>query len=256
MPPDSLTLQPEREPLGTLLRYWRGQRGRSQLDLSLDAGVSQRHISFIESGRSAPSRDLLLVLARALDIPLREQNELLLAAGYAPVFLESSWDAPEMASVLRAVDRMLQQHKPHPALLMDRYWNVLRTNDAAPRFFGSLTDLSHYPKPRNLLRLMFDPEALRPYVENWEQAAAALLDRVQREVVGHVVDQKTVALLESLHAYPGVRELKTLRSHLPVVPLTFRKGGERWSYFSLITIVGAPNIVPAQELKVECMFPL
>ena len=243
--------------LGALLRYWRGQRGKSQLDLSLDAGVSQRHISFIESGRSTPSRTLLLDLASSLDVPLREQNELLLASGYAPVHAESPWDAPEMAIVMSAVERMLHQHEPHPALVMDRYWNVLRTNGAAPRFFGSFIDLSQFPKPRNLLHLMFDPAGLRPFIENWKETAASLLQRVHRETASHVDDSKTIELLQSLNVYPGVEKLKLpAKTQLPVIPLVFVRGNERWSYFSLITTVGTPQSVAAQELRVECMYPL
>ena len=166
--------QPESE-LGDLLRYWRRQRGKSQLDLSLDAEVSQRHISFVESGRSVPSRELLLSLAKTLDVPLREQNVLLLASGYAPVYLESTLEAPEMNIVRRVVEWMLRQHEPHPAIVMDRYWNVLRTNEAAPRFFGSFIDLSKWPKPRNLLDLMFHPDGVRPFVENWDEVASGLL---------------------------------------------------------------------------------
>src|SRR5215475_606668 len=123
--------------LGNLLRYWRHERGKSQLDLSLDTGISQRHLSFVGSGRSTPSRDLLLIVSEKLDIPLRERNVLLLASGYAPVYEESSWEAPEMAIVTRAIDRVLLQHEPHPALVLDRYWNVIKTNEATPRFFGS-----------------------------------------------------------------------------------------------------------------------
>jgi transcriptional regulator with XRE-family HTH domain len=156
----SISQQPEHD-LGAFLRYWRQQRGKSQLDLSLDTGVSQRHISFVESGRSVPSRELLLSLAKTLDVPLRERNILLLASGYAPVYLESTWDAPEMAVVNRVIDLMLRQHEPHPALVLDRYWNVLKTNDASPRFFVSFVDLSKRQKPRNLLHLMFDPDGMK-----------------------------------------------------------------------------------------------
>lgn len=120
--------------LGALLRHWRDMRGISQLDLSFNAGVSQRHISFVESGRSVPSRQMLLDLAQALDIPLRERNTLLLAAGYAPMYADSAWNAQEMRSVTSALGRMLRQHEPFPALVMDRYWNVLMTNDQHRRF--------------------------------------------------------------------------------------------------------------------------
>jgi transcriptional regulator with XRE-family HTH domain len=243
--------------LGDLLRYWRHQRGKSQLDLSLDTGISQRHLSFVESGRSAPSRDLLSIVSEKLDIPLRERNVLLLASGYAPTYEESSWEVPEMAAVTKAIDRMLLQQEPHPALVLDRYWNVIRTNEAAPLFFGSFVDLEARPRPRNLLDLMFDPAGMRPFVERWEVVAAGLLPRVYCESVGHIVDQKTVELLQKLEKYPGVKTLSAVpRTHSPVLPITFVKGRERFSYFSLITTVGTPQSITAQELRIECMFPL
>jgi transcriptional regulator with XRE-family HTH domain len=254
-----MTQQTEHE-LGSFLRYWRQQRGKSQLDLSLDAGVSQRHISFVESGRSTPSRELLLSLARTLDVPLREQNILLLASGYAPVYLESAWDTPEMAVVNNVVDRMLKQNEPHPALMMDRYWNVLRTNEAAPRFFGSFIDLSKWPKPRNLLHLLFDPDGLRPFLEDWHVVASGLLHRVYREAIGHVTDKKTKELLDDLKKYPGVTALsasiKNVKDQVPVLPITFVKGNVRSSYFSMISTVGLPQDITAQEFRIECMFPV
>ena len=243
--------------LGDLLRYWRHQRSKSQLDLSLDTGISQRHLSFVESGRSVPSRDLLLIVSEKLDIPLRERNVLLLASGYAPIYEESSWDALEMAVVTKAIDRMLLQQEPHPALVLDRHWNVIRTNPAAPRFFGSFVDLEARPRTRNLLDLMFDPAGMRPFVENWEVVAAGLLQRVHRESVGHIVDQKILELLKKLEKYPGVKTLSAIpRTHSPVLPITFIKGSKRFSYFSLITTVGTPQSITAQELRIECMFPL
>jgi transcriptional regulator with XRE-family HTH domain len=252
----SISQQPEHE-LGSFLRYWRQQRGKSQLDLSLDTGVSQRHISFVESGRSVPSRELLLNLAKTLDVPLREQNVLLLASGYAPVYLESTWDAPEMAVVTRAIDLMLKQHEPHPALVLDRYWNVVKTNDASPLFFGSFVDLSTRPKPRNLLHLMFDPEGMRPFVENWEEVASGLLQRVHREAAGHVTDKKTSELLNDLKRYPGVKGLSVGQEiQAPVLPITFIRGSERISYFSIISTLGLPQDVTAQEFRIECMFPM
>ena len=242
--------------LGELLRYWRRERGKSQLDLSLDTGISQRHLSFVESGRSSPSRDFLSIVSDALNIPLRERNALLLASGYAPQFSEERIDAEQMAIVTRAIDRMLRQHEPHPALVLDRYWNVIRTNDATPRFFGSFVDLEKRPKPRNLLDLMFDPTGMRPFVEEWEKVACGLLQRVRREAVGQVLDAKLQELLKRLRQYPGVAELKApLAPQSPVLPITFRRGDERLSYFSLITTVGTPQCITAQELRVECMFP-
>lgn len=253
--PSALTT-PARHETGNLLRYWRQQRGKSQLDLSLDSGISQRHISFVESGRSGPSRELLATLSQTLDIPLRERNVLLLAAGYAPAYKENDWDDPEMAVLTKAIDHVLKQQEPHPALLMDRYWNVLKTNDAAPRFFGSFIDLSSKPTPRNLLHLMFDPEGMRPFIEDWEEVASGLLQRVHRESIGHVADKKTIELLTDLKKYPGVTELRGVRkNHGAVVPITFVKDRKRLSYFSLITTVGTPQSITAQELRIECMFP-
>jgi len=242
--------------LGELLRNWRQERGKSQLDLSLDTGISQRHLSFVESGRSVPSRDFLSIVSDALNIPLRERNVLLLASGYAPLYSDQSIDAEQMAIVTRAIDRMLQQHEPHPALVLDRYWNVIRTNEAAPRFFASFIDLEARPKPRNLLDLMFDPVGMRPFVEEWDKVAAGLLQRVRREAVGQVVDAGIAKLLERLRNYPDVAALKPrLEPQSPVLPITFRRGDERFSYFSLITTVGTPQCITAQELRVECMFP-
>src|ERR1700739_3262550 len=128
--------RPAANPAGTLLRRWRDMRGKTQLDLSIDAGISQKHISFVESGRSTPSRQTLLDLAQALEIPLRERNELLLAAGYAPVYDQEALDAPAMTSITKALKRMLHQHEPFPAIVMARPWDVLMTNDASPRFFN------------------------------------------------------------------------------------------------------------------------
>src|SRR3984893_2253435 len=172
--------------LGALLRHWRDIRGRSQFDLSLDTGVSQRHISFIETGRSVPGRQTLLEIARALDIPLRDRNTLLLAAGYAPIYAEGAWNAPEMRSVTKALERMLRQHEPFPALVMDRYWNVLMTNDAAPRFFGCFIDMAARKAPRNMLHLLFDPNGMRPFIANWEDVAKSLFQRVKSEATGGV----------------------------------------------------------------------
>jgi transcriptional regulator with XRE-family HTH domain len=250
--------EPSINEFGALLRYWRDRRSKSQLDLSMDAGVSQRHISFIESGRSVPSRQTLLGVAQALDIPLRDRNSLLLAAGYAPIYSESAWNAPEMASVTRALERMLRQHEPFPAVVMDRYWNVLMANESSPRFFSCFIDMAARKSPRNLLHLMFDPEGMRPFITNWEEVAKGLLERVYRESVGRLVDDKTKELLAALLAYPEVKpEWETVRSQAaaPVIPLGFVKDGRALNYFSLVTTVGAPRTVAAQELRLECMFP-
>lgn len=250
--------------LGVLLRHWRDTRGRSQIDLSLDTGVSQRHISFIESGRSVPSRQTLMDLAQALDVPLRERNTLLLAAGYAPLYAEGAWDAQEMQSVTRAMERILRQHEPFPALVMDRYWNVLMTNEAAPRFFNCFIDMAARTGPRNMLHLVLDPQGMRPFVANWEAVAQSLIQRVYRESVGRVIDEKTQELLSALLGYPDVKaEWKNpsalgataVAPVMPFIPLSFAKDGQVLNYFSMVTTVGTPQTIAAQELRIECMFP-
>ena len=244
--------------LGVLLRYWRNLRGKSQLDLSLDSGMSQRHLSFIESGRSGPSREKLMALAQALDIPFRERNTLLLAAGYAPLYADDAWDAPGMQSVTKALHRMLRQHEPFPAIVMDRYWNVVMANESAPRFFDCFIDMKAREGRRNLLHLMFDPEGMRPFLANWEQAAEGLLGRVTREAVGRAVDETTKQLLAALLAYPDVRtewKVPQVSSTMPIIPLSFVKDDVLLHYFSMITMVGTPQTIAAQELRIECMFP-
>ncbi|MCK9686317.1 helix-turn-helix domain-containing protein [Scleromatobacter humisilvae] len=246
-------------PVGDLLRQWRAVRGCSQLELAMDMGVSQRHISFIESGRSSPSRALLLGLSNALAIPLRDRNALLLAAGYAPMYAEPAWDAAEMRVVHRALERMLKQHEPYPALVLDSHWNVLMTNEAAPRFFSQFVELARYPKPRNLLRLMFDPQGLRPFVANWDAVAASLFQRIRREAVGGVIDDATRDLIEELLAMPGVSaDWRTAEASAtsPVVPIRFLHDGRETSWFSMVSTVGTPQTLAAQELRVECMFPV
>lgn len=246
--------------LGDLLRYWRQVRGVSQLDLSLEASVSQRQISFIESGRSVPGRPTILSLAQTLDVPLRERNALLLAAGYAPVYSEAPWNAQEMHSVVRALERVVRQHEPFPAIVMDRHWNVLMTNDAAPRFFNHFVDMTSRKEPRNMLHLIFDPQGMRPFVDDWDNVSRTLLQRVHRESVGHVIDDSTRRLLDELLAYPDVpRDWKahapSATPTMPVIPLGFAREGVVLRYFSMVTSVGTPQTVAAQELRLECMFP-
>ncbi|WP_109478681.1 helix-turn-helix transcriptional regulator [Paraburkholderia sp. C35] len=250
--------------LGDLLRYWRDVRGVSQLDLSLDAGISQRQISFIESGRSVPGRETLLTLAQALDVPLRERNALLLAAGYAPVYSEAPWNAQEMQGVIRALERVVRQHEPFPAIVMDRHWNVLMTNDAAPRFFNCFVDMAAVAArraPRNMLHLMFDPHGMRPFIDDWDNVARSLLQRVRRETVGRVIDDDTASLLDQLLSYPDPpHNWKAAQvpsaSAMPVIPIGFIHDGAVLRYFSMVTSVGTPQNIAAQELRLECMFPV
>ena len=244
--------------VGVLLRRWRSARGESQLDLALKAGVSQRHLSFIESGRSVASRRKLLDLADVLDIPLRERNALFLAGGYAPVYPEPAWNDPQMESITAVIQRMLKQQEPFPAVLMDRYWNVIAANDSTPRFFNLFTDMSLRPKPRNLLHLIFDPAGLQPFINDWDKVSSSLLGRIHREAVGHVLDEQTQSLIAALLAYPGA-EINGDRRHspepLPMIPIGFKKDGAVLNYFSIISTVGTPTTITSQELRIECMYP-
>ena len=250
--------------LGVLLRHWREVRGKNQLDLSLDTGVSQRHLSFIENRRSAPSRQTLMDIAQALDIPFRDRNELLLAAGYAPTYSETAWNTQEMESITKALGRVLLQHEPFPALVMDRYWNVLTTNESTPRFFNCFIDMAARKGPRNMLHLVFDPKGMRPFVAHWENVAKSLIQRVHREAVGRVIDEKTKELLAALLAYPNVKtewkfpkavSAMPVTRDMPMIPISFLKDDKVLNYFSMVTTVGTPQTVAAQELRIECMFP-
>jgi transcriptional regulator with XRE-family HTH domain len=234
-------------------------RRLSQLALAAEASTTQRHLSFIESGRSQPSREILLRLARVLDVPIRERNQLLLAAGYAPLYREAGLADEQAAQVRAALERMLDAHEPYPAVVMDRHWNVLTTNSAASAFFGWLLGDREIEQPPNVVRLIFDPDGLRPHVVNWDAAAEALLQRVHREAVGGVPDQETLALLERVLSYPGVPpewsapDFRT--PPLPVVPLEFERNGLAVSYFSAVTTLGTPQDALLQEIRIESMFP-
>lgn len=244
--------------LGRLLKVWRGIRGLSQVELSLETGISQRHLSFIESGRSAPSRHTLMIVADGLEMPFRERNQLLLAAGFAPAYGDESWDTAALTVVRHALDRVLIQHEPFPALVMDRYWNIMMANESLKHMLGSFVELERWSKPRNLLQMIFDPTGLRPFIADWDRFSAALIQRVRREAVGGAIDEATQTLLDSLHAYPDavVGPTDGYTPDLPVIPLTLVDADRRLSYFSLVTTVGTPRTPGPQELRIECMAPV
>jgi transcriptional regulator with XRE-family HTH domain len=246
-------------PVGELLRFWRRTRRLSQLALATEVATTQRHLSFIESGRSQPSRAMVLRLARELDVPIRERNQLLLAAGYAPLFPEGGLEDEQAAHVRAAVQRMLAAHEPWPAVVMDRHWNLLRTNRAAELCFGWLLAGQDPPQPPNVIRLMFDPSGLRPFVANWEAVAESLVQRVHREALGGVPDPVTRALLDEALAARGVPagwRLPDLGTPpLPVVPVRFARDGLELSYFSAVTTLGTPQDALLQEIRLESFFP-
>ncbi len=229
----------------------------SQLVLSTEAGVTSRHVSFIESGRANPSRDMVLTLARALDVPLRERNQMLLAAGYAPLYRETGLDADSMAQIRSALQRVLTHHEPFPAVVMDRHWNVLLSNDAATAMFDWLLDGVEPDGAPNIVRLMFT--RLRPFLANWEVAGQSLIHRVHREAVGGVPDVETARLLAYALAQPDVppawQRPDFATTPVPLVPVEFAKDGLKLSYFSLVTTVGTPQDVTLQEIRLEAFFP-
>jgi len=244
--------------IGSLLQYWRKARNLSQLALATEADVSPRHVSFLETGRAKPSRDMVVLLATVLRVPLRERNLLLLAAGYAPLYQEARLDAPELGPVRAALELILKQQEPFPAVVMNRHWDILEMNQAAKRFFGKLLGARAPAKP-NVLRLMFDPELLRPLVEDWEVIAEMLVERLHREATGGVKDAPTVALLREILAYPGV-PARLRRPNLgvplvPVLPVRFRHQQTTYDYFSTVTTLGTPQDVTLEELRIECFFP-
>jgi transcriptional regulator with XRE-family HTH domain len=246
--------------LGMLLQHWRRARNLSQLALAHEANVSPRHLCFLETGRAKPSREMVLLLADALAVPLRERNAFLLAAGFAPMFCESTLDDPELAPVKRAIDAILKQQEPYPAVVINRYWDIVATNVAAERLFGMLLGGRTPAGAGNVLRLIFHPEGLRPCVENWEAVAQALVRRVHREVIGGVLDDRGRDLLSEILAYPGIPTAWRMpdlgASMVPVLPVSFRHGERVFRFFSAVTVLGTPQDITLQELRIECFFPL
>lgn len=243
------------------MKYWRTKRGYSQLRLSTESGVSQRHISFLESGRSQPSRELILKLGMTLDIPLRQRNVMLLAAGFAPAYQERSLSDPEMAAVRQALDFMLQQQAPYPALVVDRLWNLQMHNGPAAAMMSWILGLpDNTPLPSvNVVKLTLDPNGVRPYLANWEDVATDLLQWIQREAMGDGPGSEATRLLEDLLAMPGVRAAAAApnleRRALPFLPFTVRKDGTDLNLFTTITTLGTPHDVTVHELRLEAFFP-
>ncbi len=246
-------------PIGELLSHWRRSRGRSQLDLAIEADVSPRHLSFIETGRSQPSREMVLLLAATLGLPLREQNTLLLAAGFAPIFREAHLDDPELELAKRAIDFVFEQQAPYPAVVLDRQWNIVRASPPAEAFFARLLEPSDDAPPPNVLRLMFDPRGLRPFVENWEAVASALVQRVHREAIGGVAGDATKRVLAECLAQPDVPKrwsaMDPNAQPAPLIAIHFRKGDLAMRYFSLVTTLGTAQDITLQELRIESFFP-
>lgn len=246
---------------GLLLRRLRAQRGWSQEHLASRASVSPRHLSFVENGRSNPSRDLLLSLGAALDLSLRERNELLVAAGFAAAFRESALDDEAMVPVVRGIDLLFAHAEPHPALLLDHRWNILRFNAGAAAllaWLGADVVALAAMQPLNVLRLYFDPRGpIRPYVRDFEPAALGLLARVEREadVEG---DPAVRALAAELRALLGPIPTTNLPSgSLPVMlPFAVTRNGATLQWFTMLSTIGTPLDLTAQSLRIETYIPL
>jgi len=246
--------------VGELLREWRGTQGMSQLDLALEAGVSSRHVSFIETGRSTPSRAMVLRLAATLDLPLRERNALLVAAGFAPVYRESVLQDADLAPVRRALELVLRSHEPYPAFVLDSGWNILLANRAHERVLPMLMpEGAPIPDSVNVVRLVFDPALLRPRVANWELVAHVLGHRVRRQLRSPNLETERKRLFEELLAYPGVGAAMARATAPPdaaiLIPLVFEIDGGRLSWFSTIATIGTPQDVTLEELRIESLFP-
>lgn len=247
-----------RGPVGPLLREWRAVRGLSQLDLAMRAGFSTRHLSFIETGRTQPSRQALLVLAETLEVPLRERNRLLEAGGFAHVYRHTPLAADEMRHVRSVLQFIIDRHEPYGAVVLDRYSNLVMANAAATRFQGALIDPSLLRGVPNVMRMVFHPLGLRPCIVNWDEVARHLLSRAERELGELRDDQAATELLAELRGYAG-----TSRHHPPtsiaaadiLLPVHLRKGDLDLRLFSTIMPLGTPQDVTLQELRVETFFP-
>ena len=240
--------------VGPLLRHWRQRRHLSQFDLALEAGVSPRHVSFLETGRSKPSQQMVLHLAEQLEVPLRERNALLLAAGYAPAYEARALEEPDMEPVREALSLVLEGHDPHPAFVVDRHWNVVLANKGANALLASASPELLAP-PANAMRLALHPDGVAGRIRNLAEWRGHLLERLERQV-GLSGDDELRALYEEVRAYPAPDEAPPGHSHDIFVPLRIDDGaGGELSFFSTIATFGTAIDVTVAELSIESFFP-
>ena len=228
----------------------------SQFELALGSGISARHLSFVENGKSAPSRDTILRLAEELDLPLRERNDLLLAAGYAPVYSEATLDSPEMSAVRGAVRQVLRGHEPYPAVVVDRGWNLVDANAGVALLTEGLAEELLAP-PANVLRVSLHPDGMAPRIVNLGEWRAHLLGRLRRQVA-LTADTGLIRLLNELRAYPCDQPEPEVEIPGPgdiVVPLRIRDNDRELAFFSTVTTFGTPLDVTVAELAIESFFP-
>jgi transcriptional regulator with XRE-family HTH domain len=246
-----------RRSVGELLREWRMRRRMSQLLLATEAEISTRHLSFVESGRATPSREMVMHLAERLDVPLRERNALLIAAGYAPLYRERALDDPQLAAAREAVELVLRGHEPYPALAVDRHWNIVASNGALAPLIGDASP-ALLVAPVNALRLSLHPEGIAPRIANWHAWRAHLLSRLQRQIDASA-DAALVTLQDELAAYPAPpgaspASAETIAHHI-AVPLRLRTAIGELSFYSTTTIFGTPVDITLSELAIEAFFP-
>jgi transcriptional regulator with XRE-family HTH domain len=242
-----------------LLKFWRQKRRLSQLELALSSGVSQRHVIFLESGRARPSRSMILQLSETLDVPLRERNDWLTAAGFAPVFKARPLEDPQMGQVMAAIQMMLSNHQPFPAVAIDRAWNIRMANASFERM-GEMLGADLWQRvggaQRNLMRLFFHPDGIKPFVKNWTSIAPLIWHRAQREADA-LGGQEMKQVLLQLCDYQDADTLWAASDAalVPVMPLEIEKDGVGISLFTVIATFGTPQDVTADELRIESLFP-
>jgi len=244
--------------MASLLRDWRTSRRMSQLELANAAEISARHLSCIETRRAQPGRDVVVRLAEALDIPLRDRNALLLAAGFAPIYPKTLLGASQLTHAQRVIDLILAQQEPYPASLIDRHWNMIQMNAGVERLLRRVLG-GRPPRHANMIRQIFDPEDVRRVIVNWEEVASVVLTNLQNELARTPGDEAGEALLAEALAYPGVpqrwrhRDLERIPS--PLLTTVFRDGNRQLSFVSTITTFATPRDVTLDELRIECCFP-
>lgn len=246
--------EPARASAGHLIRDWRQRRRLSQLDLASEAEISSRHLSFLETGRARPSREMVLHLAERLDIPLRERNAILVAAGHAPMFPERRLDDPALDPVRKAMDVVLRGHEPYPALAIDRQWNLVAMNAVVPMFLTGI-EPSLLAPPLNVLRVSLHPQGLAPRIVNLGEWRSHLLERLRRQIE-LTADAGLVALMAELRDYPAPAPATVSDPYGGViVPLRMRTEDGVLSFFSTTTVFGTPVDVTVSELALEAFYP-
>jgi transcriptional regulator with XRE-family HTH domain len=250
-----MAIAASRPPVGALLREWRQRRRLSQFELALESGVSTRHLSFVETGRSRPSAEMVRHLAEQLDVPLRDRNDLLLAAGYAPAYAERELDAPELGPVHEAIELVLSGHEPYPALVIDRHWGLVSANRPLGALIGGVAEHLLEP-PVNVLRLSLHPDGMAPHIVNLGQWRAHLLERLRRDALASG-DPALSVLHDELASYPGGETGPPLDPAFAdiAVPLRLRRGRAELSFISTKTSFGTALDVTVAELSIESFFP-